>query len=76
MAEDFTFLMVLLYSMFDNILGFIPSTDLNRNAGAAQKFFLRYILHGMLRFTKITRTVQQGGQAICNLVTDEKFKGT
>jgi len=41
----------------------------------AQKFFSRYILHGMLRFAKITRSVQQGASAICTLVTDEKFKG-
>lgn len=56
-------------------LGFIPSTDLVRNSGAAQKFFARYILHGMLRFTKMTRTVQQGSQAICNVASDEKLKG-
>jgi len=55
--------------------GFVPSTDLMRSASGAQKFFCRYILHGMLRFAKITRTVNQGAMAICNLATDEKLKG-
>ncbi len=46
-----------------------------RSAGGMQKFVNRYILHGLLRFTKKTRTVQQGAAAVCALVTDEKFKG-
>ena len=46
-----------------------------RNASGTQKFFAKYILHGMLRFAKITRTVAQGANAICSLATDEKFKG-
>lgn len=54
--------------------GFIPGTELYRVMSRAQKFFSRYILHGMLRFAKITRSVQQGASAICTLVTDEKFK--
>ena len=56
-------------------LGFIPATELMRSAGGMQKFVNRYILHGLLRFTKKTRTVQQGAAAVCALVTDEKFKG-
>eukprot|EP00918_Siedleckia_nematoides_P024012 GHVU01051773.1.p1 GENE.GHVU01051773.1~~GHVU01051773.1.p1 ORF type:complete len:410 (+),score=109.43 GHVU01051773.1:88-1317(+) len=54
--------------------GFVPGTDLNRNSGGMQKFFNRWVLHGMLRFTKITRSVQQGAMAVCNLATDEKYK--
>jgi len=46
-----------------------------RNASGTQKFINRYILHGMLRFTKMTRSVAQGAQAICNLITEEKWKG-
>lgn len=55
--------------------GFIPATELMRSAGGMQKFVNRYILHGLLRFTKATRTVQQGAAAVCALVTDDKFKG-
>jgi light-dependent protochlorophyllide reductase len=54
--------------------GFIPGTELYRVMSRAQKFFSRYILHGMLRFAKITRSVQQGASAICTLVTEEKYK--
>ena len=32
-------------------------------------------MHGMLRFTKVTRSVQQGANAVVALATDEKFKG-
>jgi len=46
-----------------------------RSASSAQKFYSRYILHGMLRFTKSTRTVQQAANAIVSLALDEKFKG-
>lgn len=55
--------------------GYVPSTDLMRSATGVQKFFARYVLHGMLRFAKLTRTVVQGATAIANLATDEKFKG-
>ena len=55
--------------------GFIPSTELVRAAPAAQKFFLRYILHGMLRFMKTTKSIQQGAQAVTDLATNEKYKG-
>jgi NAD(P)-dependent dehydrogenase (short-subunit alcohol dehydrogenase family) len=55
--------------------GYIPATELMRSASGAQKFFARVVLHHMLRFTKATRTVQQGAQAIANLVTEEKYKG-
>jgi len=54
--------------------GFVPATELMRNSSGAQKFFTRYILHGMLRFVKVTRSVTQAAQAISSLVTDEKFK--
>ena len=46
-----------------------------RSSSGMTKFMTRYLLHGMLRFTKITRTIQQGAMAICNLITDEKYKG-
>ena len=55
--------------------GFVPSTELIRNLSGANKFLYRYVLHGMLRFIKMTKTIAQGGQAICNIVTDEKYKG-
>ena len=55
--------------------GFVPSTDLMRSASGMQKFFSRYIMHGMLRFAKMTRSVPQGGQAIITVATDEKYKG-
>ena len=32
-------------------------------------------MHGLLRFTKMTRSVQQGAQAIASVATDEKYKG-
>jgi len=53
--------------------GFVPSTDLMRNASGMQKFFNRYVL----RFVKLpsTRTIHQGAQAIINVATDEKYKG-
>ena len=55
--------------------GFVPSTDLLRNASGTQKFFTRYVLHGMLRFTRQTRTVTQAGAYICAVATGDKFKG-
>ena len=57
------------------VLGFVPSTDLMRNASGMQKFLTRYIMHGMLRFTKMTRSIAQGAQAIIALATDDKYKG-
>jgi light-dependent protochlorophyllide reductase len=56
--------------------GSIPSTDLIRNVSGAKKFFYRYVIHGALRFTKQTRTVQQGAAVICNVATDDKYKET
>jgi len=53
----------------------VPSTDLLRHASGTQKFFTRYIMHGMLRFTRQTRTITQAGAAICTLATGDKFKG-
>jgi len=46
-----------------------------RHAGNAEKLFSRCVLHGMLRFTKITRTIPQGAQFICSVATDDKYKG-
>lgn len=57
------------------LVGFVPTTEIMRSASSAQKFYCRYILHGMLRFTKATRTVQQAANAIVSLALDEKFKG-
>ena len=83
-ATSYTTCYLTLYTEIDNFdnyfknfhtLGFTPSTDMNRNFGGAQKFFTRYILHGMLRFTKMTRTINQAAMAVCALVTDEKYKG-
>lgn len=54
--------------------GIVPCTDLLRNASGAQKLFARYILHGVLRFAKLTRSVPQGAASISALATDEKFK--
>jgi light-dependent protochlorophyllide reductase len=56
--------------------GFVPTTEFLRHASAVQKFFTRYVLHGMLRFTKATRTVSQAGSVICNVATGDKFKDT
>lgn len=54
--------------------GNIPCTDLLRNAGNAEKLFSRCVLHGVLRFTKMTRTIPQGAQFICSVATDDKYK--
>lgn len=55
--------------------GFVPTTELMRSASGSAKFYCRYILHGMLRFTKATRSVQQAANAVVSLALDEKFKG-
>jgi len=55
--------------------GNVPSTDLMRHAGNAEKLYSRCVLHGMLRFTKMTRTIPQGAQFICSVATDDKYKG-
>ena len=60
----------------DGVTGFVPSTDLLRHAPGALKFYCRYVLHGMLRFTKQTRTVTQAGAAIVALAVGDKFKGS
>lgn len=54
--------------------GFVPTTELMRSASGSAKFYCRYILHGMLRFTKATRSVQQAANAVVSLALDEKFK--
>jgi len=54
--------------------GFIPTTELMRSVSGPTKFYCRYVLHGMLRFRKITRTVQQAANSICAIALDEKFK--
>eukprot|EP00914_Ancora_sagittata_P019292 GHVO01038546.1.p1 GENE.GHVO01038546.1~~GHVO01038546.1.p1 ORF type:complete len:406 (+),score=118.01 GHVO01038546.1:49-1266(+) len=54
--------------------GNVPSTDLIRNSSGARKFVARFVYHGFLRFTKMTRTIAQGAAAISALATDEKFK--
>jgi len=56
-------------------VGFVPATELLRHASGAHKFYTRYVLHGMLRFTKQTRTVTQAGAAISAVATGDKFKG-
>lgn len=56
--------------------GNVPSTDLIRNSSGARKFLSRYIYHGFLRFTKMTRTIAQGAASISALATDEKYKET
>ena len=55
--------------------GNVPSTDHLRHASGYQRFVAKYITHGMLRFTKSTRTIAQASGAICALATDDKFKG-
>jgi len=57
-------------------VGFVPATDLLRNASGAHKFYTRYVLGGMLRFTRQTRTVTQAGAAIGAVATGDKFKGS
>ena len=57
------------------IVGFVPATDLYHNWGRTQKFFMKYVLHGVLRFAKITRSIGQATNAICTLVTEDKYKG-
>jgi len=54
--------------------GFVPTTELLRSATGATKFFCRYVLHGIFRFTKSTRTVQQAATCITALALDEAFK--
>jgi light-dependent protochlorophyllide reductase len=54
--------------------GFIPSTDLLRNATCGQRFVRRCILDGLLKFTRVTRTIRQGAATICSVATDDKFK--
>lgn len=54
--------------------GFVPTTELLRHSNGAQKFYQRYILHGLLRFTKQTRSASQAGQEVCMLAVSEKFK--
>ena len=69
-------LILKVFNLFIIIVGFVPATDLYHNWGRTQKFFMKYVLHGMLRFAKITRSIGQATNAICTLVTDEKYKGS
>lgn len=57
--------------------GFIPRTNLLRNASAPSRFYNRYILDGVMRpFRKgATRRPEEGGQFIFELATDDKYKG-
>ncbi|XP_023931510.1 retinol dehydrogenase 14-like [Lingula anatina] len=56
--------------------GFIPNTEFLRNNGTFIRGFCRYIIGGLMRpFLKITRTVEEGGQAIVQLAVDEKLAG-
>jgi len=55
--------------------GFIPTTELFRNTSNAQRFYRKFILHGLLRFTKATRSVEQGAKAVVEMATGEKLKG-
>ncbi|GAB1608718.1 Hypothetical predicted protein [Argonauta hians] len=55
--------------------GFIPTTELTRNTSSAQRFYRKFVLHGLLRFTKMTRTVEQGAKALVEMATGEKLKG-
>ena len=77
MSESFTITNMMMSYVKISLLcaGNIPSTDLMRHAGSAEKLFSRCVLHGMLRFTKMTRTIAQGAQFICTVATDDKYKG-
>lgn len=55
--------------------GFIPTTELFRNTSNAQRFYRKFILHGLLRFTKATRSIEQGAKAVVEMATGEKLKG-
>lgn len=53
--------------------GFIPQTGLSREAGLLGRFFLRYILDGLLRrvgLVKFTRSVDDGAEATVRCATD------
>ncbi|CAI9742273.1 Hypothetical predicted protein [Octopus vulgaris] len=54
--------------------GFIPTTELTRSTSSAQRFYRKFVLHGLLRFTKMTRTVEQGAKALVEMATGEKLK--
>jgi len=55
--------------------GFIPTTELFRNTSNAQRFYRKFILHGLLRFTKATRSIEQGAKAVVEMASGEKLKG-
>jgi light-dependent protochlorophyllide reductase len=54
--------------------GNVPGTSLLRYASGPEKVFYRCVLHGMLRFTKLTRSVPQAASYICSAATDDKYK--
>jgi light-dependent protochlorophyllide reductase len=54
--------------------GFVPSTELLRHSSGVQKFYARYILHGLLRFRKQTRTGSQAASDICLVAIGDQFK--
>jgi len=54
--------------------GYVPGTELMRNNSKINRLFARVVLDGMLRFTKMTRSVQQAALQVCNLATEEKCK--
>ena len=55
--------------------GFIPSTGLVREAGLLGRFFLRYVLDGLLRVlgvVKFTRSIDDGARCVVLCATDAK----
>lgn len=53
--------------------GFIPQTNLSREAGVLGRFFLRYILDGLLRrvgLVRFTRSIDDGAEATVRCATD------
>jgi len=54
--------------------GYVPGTELMKSNSKINRLFARVVLDGMLRFTKMTRSVAQAALQVCNLATEEKFK--
>ncbi|XP_071802526.1 retinol dehydrogenase 14-like [Asterias amurensis] len=55
--------------------GFIPTTGLGRNEGAVSRFMIGTFLVPLLRWKGVTRTEDQGGEAIYHAGTDPNLKG-
>lgn len=56
--------------------GFIPDTELGRSASSGARFFLRYILGGLLKpVVGVTRSIDHGAGLITQLATDPKHEG-